>query len=110
MATQYKILGQAMPTTTSNVDLYTVPSSGQSVVSTVSITNVLSYGVTCRVYVVASGAVAANSNALIFDCLIQANDVNPITIGITLSEGDKITVQSGVANALTFQAFGSEII
>jgi hypothetical protein len=31
------------------------------------------------------------------------------TTGITLAAGDIITVQSSAGNALTFQAFGSEV-
>jgi hypothetical protein len=35
--------------------------------------------------------------------------VTTLTIGITLATTDVVTVQTGTANALTFQAFGSEI-
>jgi len=36
-------------------------------------------------------------------------DFTAITVGITLSATDVLTVQSGTADALTFQAFGSEV-
>lgn len=109
MATTYKILGQAAPSTTSNVDLYTVPAATSTVTSTLTITNISGGSALCRVYIRIAGAAAANSNALIYDVAIMANDFNPITIGMTLSETDIITVQTSTANAITFQLFGSEI-
>jgi hypothetical protein len=109
MAVTYKVLGQAAPSTTSNVDLYTVPTATSTVVSTLTITNVNGAASLCRVYVRQSGATAAASNALVYDAYIQANDFNPITVGLTLAATDIITVQTGTANALTFQLFGSEI-
>lgn len=110
MATTYKVLGQAMPTDTNNINLYTVPANTSLVASTLSITNVsdTSVSATCCVYVRVAGAAAAKSNALVYKTYIQANDVNPLTIGITAGAGDIITVQSSVASTLTFQLFGSE--
>ena len=109
MATTYKILGQAAPSTTANVDLYTVPSATSAVTSTLTITNVSGTSALCEVYIRQGGATAALSNALIYDVAIMANDLNCITIGLTLAATDVITVQTSIANALTFQLFGSEI-
>jgi hypothetical protein len=56
-----------------------------------------------------AGATAAQSNAVIYDADVTANDFKAITIGITLGATDVITVYTNTANALTFQAYGSEI-
>lgn len=109
MATTYKVLGQAAPTDTSNADLYTVPASTEAVVSTLLVTNTTATDTTCRIFIRVGGAAAGTSNALIYDGVVTANDFKAITVGITLAATDVITVQSGTADALTFQAFGSEI-
>lgn len=109
MATAYKILGQSAPSDTNNADLYTVPSSKSAVISTLLVTNTGSSASTCRIYARENGASAAKSNAIIYDGSVSGNDFKAITVGITLAAGDIITVQSGIADALTFQAFGSEV-
>jgi hypothetical protein len=110
MANSYKILGQVAPANTNNTDLYTVPASTQTIVSTLHITNVTSTATAARVYIRKTGAAAALSNAFVYDFQIPANDVRGMTEGITLSAGDIITVRSGVATALTFHLFGSEVV
>jgi hypothetical protein len=40
---------------------------------------------------------------------IAANSIFALSEGITLAATDVVTVQSSVANALTFTAFGSEV-
>lgn len=109
MATTYKVLGQAAPADTANADLYTVPASTEAVVSTLLVSNTTATDATCRIFVRVGGAAAAAGNAVIYDGSVAANDFTAITLGITLAATDVITVQSGTADALTFQAFGSEI-
>lgn len=109
MATTYKILGQVAPTTTSDADLYTVPAATQTVVSTISVTNDTAAASTFRIYLRKAGAAASATNAFYFDAPLAANSTVLITAGITLGATDVITVRSGAANALTFQAFGSEV-
>jgi hypothetical protein len=109
MATTYKVLGQAAPADTANADLYTVPASTEAVISTIVVSNVTATDATCRIFVRVAGAAAAAGNALVYDGPVTANDFTAITVGITLAATDVITVQSGTADALTFQAFGSEI-
>lgn len=110
MAFSYKVLGQVEPTTTNNTDLYTVPASTSSIISTLLITNTSAADATCRIFVRVAGASATKSNAIIYDGPVTANNFIAMSIGITLSATDIITVQSSIANTLTFQAFGSEII
>jgi len=109
MPTTYKILGQAAPSDTNNANLYTVPSSTSTVVSTLSIANVTANAVTARVYARIAGATAAISNAILYDTTIPAYGTSFVTIGATLAATDVITVRSSTASALTFTAFGSEI-
>jgi len=109
MATTYKVLGQSAPATTSNADLYTVPSATSTVISTLSITNTTATAATARVFIRVAAAAAAAGNAIVYDVSIPANSVQAFTLGITLATTAVVTVQSGTANALTFQAFGSEI-
>ena len=109
MATTYKILGQASPATTGNTDLYTVPAATSAVVSTLVITNVNAAAATATIYIRKAGATAGNVNTLIKAASVAVADFKAVTIGITLEATDVITVVSGTANALSFQAFGSEI-
>lgn len=109
MATSYKILGQSAPADTNNADLYTVPASTEAVISTLLVTNTTGTDATCRIFARVAGAAAAASNAIIYDGTVGANDFKAITVGITLAATDVVSVQSGTGNALTFQAFGSEI-
>lgn len=109
MATTYKVLGQSAPADTNNANLYTVPASTQAVVSTISVTNDTATAATFRIYIRVAGAAAGAINNLYYDTSLAANSTLMITSGLTLGTGDIITVQSGTANALTFQAFGSEV-
>jgi len=109
MATNYLILGQSAPTTTSDVNLYTVPAGTQAVVSTISVTNDTATAATFRIYLRKNGAAASATNALYFDASLAGNSTLLATAGFTLSAGDIITVRTGTANSLGFQAFGSEL-
>ena len=110
MATTYKVLGQSAPSTTNDTTLYTAPTGSQTVVSTLTITNTSSTSSTFRIFICKDGAATATSNALIYDAYINAQDMIPITIGITIDADDLIVVKSSIADALTFQAFGSETV
>lgn len=109
MAFGYKILGQAAPSDTSNADLYTVPSSTEAIVSSISVANVTATDATYRVFVRDGGVSAAAGNALSYDVTATANTTTIISAGITLSAGDIISVRSSTADAITFMAFGTEV-
>lgn len=109
MATTYAILGQAAPANTSNTDLYTVPALTQAVVSTIVVTNVNTAAAKATIYIRKNGAATGSVNTLIKAASVAVADFKAITIGITLAAGDVITVATDTANALSFQAFGSEI-
>lgn len=109
MATVHKILGQVRPAVTTVTDLYVVPASTEAVISTVSATNVNGTASNISIFVAASGDSGTAANALVFQAELGANTVQAFTIGITLGAGDKLAVQSATANAVTYQAFGSEL-
>ena len=109
MAISYKVLGQSAPANTSNADLYTVPTATEAVVSTITISITTAVSATGKVYIRVNGAGAAAANALVFNTVFAGNSLTTLTLGLTLDAADVITVQSGTADALTFQAFGSEI-
>jgi hypothetical protein len=109
MPINYKILGQSHPSGTTEVDLYTVPTGTEAVISTLTVTNVTGSSASARVWIRNNGATTAHSNAILFDVPLAANSVAAFTLGLTVNAADVITVRSGTGNSLTFQAFGSEI-
>ncbi len=109
MAFGYKILGQAAPTSTSNVNLYEVSPGKEAIVSSIAVANVTGTAATYSIFIRESGNAAANSNKLVGGASAAANTTTTIAIGITLSDYDVITVQSDTANAITFHAFGTEV-
>lgn len=110
MAFGYKILGQAAPADTNNADLYTVPASTEAIVSTIAVANVTATDATYEIYVRAAGAAAADGNALVKGATATANTTTTISIGVTLEAADIITIKSGTGSALTFHAFGTEVV
>jgi hypothetical protein len=109
MAINYKVLGQAHPATTADTDVYTVPAATETIVSTLTITNVTGTSANARVWARINGAATAHLNAIIFDAPIAANTTAAFTLGLTLDATDIISVRSSTGNTLTFQVFGSEI-
>ena len=107
MATAYKVLGQSNPAAATDTTLYTVPALTETVVSTISITNLGTTG-TFRIAVRPAGASIANQHYLVYDATLNANDSITFTLGVTLATTDVITVRAS-NTSFAFQAFGSEI-
>lgn len=107
MAFTPKILGQSNPGATLT-DLYTVPSSTNTVVSTIMVANTTSSASTYRIAILPSGGSIGTQHYIAYDVAITANNSTAITIGATLAAGDKIRVYGG-ASGITFAAFGSEL-
>jgi glucose-6-phosphate dehydrogenase assembly protein OpcA len=108
MATAYKVLGQSAPSTNTDTNIYTVPSSTQTVVSTISVANRGTSAAKFRIAVRPAGASIANQHYVAYDVEIGAESVIALTLGITLNATDVVTVRANSAN-LSFSAFGSEI-
>lgn len=109
MAVTNKILGQLSPAVTTAADLYTVPASTEAVVSTITASNVDGVASNISIFIVPNGGTAGASNALVFEAELGVNTIQAFTIGVTLAAGDRISVQSATASAVTYQAFGSEL-
>jgi len=108
MPTTYKVLGQQEPAATTLTTIYTVPSSTQTVVSTVFMTNVSSGIESVRVAVRPAGESIANKHYIYYDSTLPAFKTNVSTIGITLNATDVVSVYSSGGN-VSFSLFGSEI-
>ena len=109
MAAVYKILGQSRPGNTNNTTLYTVPAVTETIVSTITATNVTATARAIRIFIVPPADSPSEANALVYDPDLEARTVQAFTIGITLQAGSTIQVRSALASAITFQAFGQEI-
>lgn len=108
MAVSYKILGQVATAATTATTLYTVPSSTEALISTLVICNRAATSATFRIAARKSGATLADAHYINYDVAIAGNDSVNLTLGISLSATDAITVYASNAN-LSFTAFGSEI-
>jgi hypothetical protein len=109
MAASYKILGQAHLTTTSDTDIYTVPSSTETIVSTLIVANVDSSATTFNLAIREDGDTLDNRHYIAFEVPVAGNDSTTLTLGLTLEATDVITAAAGTANALSFNIFGTEI-
>ena len=101
--------GSATLTATTNTNLYTVPASTQTVVSTITVCNQASTAGTFRIAVRPAGATIAAQHYIAYDTPIAANDTTALTLGITLGATDIITVYASAAT-MSFSAFGSETV
>jgi len=89
--------------------LYTVPDTYQTVASTISITNIsATLPATYRIAVVKYGEALTHKHLLAFDQPIAVSSNESYTVGMTLSAGDRIMVQSDT-DRVQFSLFGSEI-
>lgn len=109
MPTNFKILGQSAPANTSEATLYTVPSATQAIVSTLVIANLTGTAANATVSACIAGAATSNANTILKTVSIAASSTATFTLGIALGAADVLRVTSGTSNALSFQAFGSEI-
>jgi hypothetical protein len=109
MPITYKVLGQSAPSATTNTDVYTVPSSTQTIISTIVVTNRSASARTYRIAIRPNGAAIANQHYLAFDTPIAANDSTALTLGITIDAADVVTVFASTAD-LSFNIYGSEIV
>ena len=108
MAYTYKVLAQSAPSATTNTDVYTVGSGKQAIVSTITVANRSAGAKSYRIAVRPAGATLANQHYLAYDVAIAANDTTALTLGITLTATDVVTVYASTAD-LSFGIFGSEI-
>ena len=108
MATTYKVLGQSNPSATTATTAYTVPSSAQAVVSTITVCNQNSSAGTYRIAVRPNGDSLAKQHYVAYDVSIPGNATDTLTLGLTLGDNDVLTVYASSAD-FSFNAYGSEI-
>ena len=89
--------------------LYTVPDTYQAVASTISIVNIsATLPATYRIAVVKYGESLTHKHLLAFDQPIAVSSNESYTVGMTLSAGDRVLVQSDT-DRVQFSLFGSEL-
>jgi len=108
MAYSYKVLGQAIPTFNSNVDLYTVPASTSAIISTVNVCNQTTSNVTFRLSIRPAGVTGTSKHFIVYDSPIPAQDTIALSLGMSLGNTDVITAYTFQGN-VSFAVFGTEI-
>lgn len=102
-----KVLGQENPSATTLTTLYTVPSSTEAVISTISVANLTATAATFRLAVRPAGASIEDKHYIGYDITVGASDSTLITVGLTMTATDVLSVYASTAD-LAFQAFGDE--
>jgi len=110
MATVEKNLGGGLcPANTNEADLYTVGASTSSVVTSMMICNLTALSSTFSICHAIAGAANQSSQYLYKNYVIEgAMTVRLDNLRICMATTDKLRVTSGTANALAFNAWGSE--
>jgi hypothetical protein len=102
-----RILGQHPPGGAA-ADLYVSPAAGKgTVVSTLALVSATGALGTVRVRVVPSGAVEAERHTLIPVTTVPPGELVPVTIGVTLAPGDKLTALC--TGGASVHAYGTEV-
>ena len=107
MAVAYKVLGQSAPVATTLTDVYTVPLGVEAIISTISICS-RSSSVVVRIAVRPNGETIDNKHYIVHDVTVEQFEAIFLTVGVTLSAGDIISVYNSVEEA-SFNVYGSEI-
>ena len=108
MATTYKVLGQVNPAATTATTAYTVASSTEAVISTITAANLGPTPATYRIAVRPNGAALENKHYIVYDSSVAPQSTDTLTIGMTLDATDVVTVYASTAT-MAFNLFGSEI-
>ena len=108
MPTIYKILGQQNPSASTLTTVYTVPSSTNAIISTITCANfgATASNVSLSVHV-ANAAWAANMQVA-NNISVGTQNSLALTLGVTLGAGDTIRANCSTAN-IAVNVFGSEI-
>lgn len=104
----YKTLGQANPAATTQTNLYTVPSSTSTVVSSITICNQGTANGFYRIAVRPNGEALTKKNYMFYDTFLPPKNTQTLSLGMALEAGTVLTVYANT-NDLSFMAFGSEV-
>lgn len=108
MAEIRKILAQSSPTGGVLTDVYVVPSSTQSVISTITVCNRGTNGDNFRISIANGGASDDIKQYIYHNVFIEPHDTFATTIGITLNTTDVVRCYSD-NGVLSFNLFGVEL-
>ena len=108
MPVSYKVLGQLNPTINTLSTLYTAPASTNTVISSLTICNQASSNAAYRIAVRPAGAAIDSKHYVSYDTLVPSNDTIALTLGMTLSATDVVSVYSN-SSTVSFSLFGTEI-
>ena len=107
MPTQYKVLGQINPAGNTLTNVYVVPASFTSVVSSLMVCNQNATNALISIAVQPNANTIATKHYLVYNATLPANDSIPYTIGITLGSGDILSANTNSAN-VSITAFGMQ--
>lgn len=108
MPISYKVLGQQNPTINTLTELYAAPASTNTIVSSLTICNQAASNATYRVAVQPANAAITAKHYISYDTLVPSNDTIALTLGLTLSATDVVSVQAN-SSTVSFSLFGTEI-
>ena len=108
MATNYKVLGQLVPTANTLSNVYTVPSATQAVISTITVCNQNATNASYSISISPAGATDNVRHYIVRGATVPAADALAFTLGITLGNTDQVRCNTNSAN-ISFNVFGSEI-
>lgn len=108
MPTDYRVLGQVLPSANTLTTLYTVPASKQAVVSTITVCNQAATNAAFGICLRPAGASQTTSQYIAMGAVAPANDTIVLTLGLTLTATDVVSVSATTAT-VSFGCFGSQI-
>ena len=111
MAIQEKQLGQLRPADTVAASLYSPPASTTAIIKSIVVSNTTGSAATFRIFLDEDGTTYDESTAHFFDVNIGANTTVIVdTYWAMDTDAGNLAVRSGTSNALTFTAYGAEIV
>ena len=108
MTVSYKVLGQSNPTINTQTQLYATPASTNTIISSLTICNQSTSNATYRIAVQPANAAITSKHYISYDTLVPSNDTIALTLGMTLSANDVVSVQAN-SSTVSFSLFGTEI-
>lgn len=108
MASTYKVLSQTKPAAATLTDSYTVPGATQAVVSSITIANQSGTATSYRISVAVAGLADTPKQYIAYDVAILGNEMQTLTLGISLGAADVIRVYNTLAT-LSFNVYGVEL-
>lgn len=103
----YKTLAQSKPGAASLTDVYTVPASTQTIISTIVAANQSATPTAIRISIAVAALADTPKQYIAYDAPIGANEVLPFVLGITLAATDVVRVYNTLAT-VSFNIFGVE--